>query len=68
MKTSKNMQPLLMATIIIQSVFIFMSFTSGKNEAKEEAIQSYSIDRRYYDGNYFYVLISGGEAKGFVVK
>lgn len=65
MKTSKNIQPLLIAIIIIQSVFIFMSFTD-KDEKEGEAVQSYRIENKYYNGTYFYVLTSGGEAIAFI--
>lgn len=66
MKTSRNIQPLLIAIIIMQSVFIFMSFTAKEEKTEEDAVQSYRIERKYYDGRYFYVLISNGEARAFL--
>lgn len=66
MKTSKNLQPLLVAIILVQSVFIFMSFTSKVEKTGEETTQSYRIEKKYYDGDYFYVLVSNGEAKAFM--
>jgi hypothetical protein len=62
MKNSRTLVPALLLVIILQSVFIFSSFS----EKEEDVVQSYKIERKYYHGKYFYVLVSGGEAKGFM--
>ena len=68
MKTSKNVQWLLIGIILIQTGFIFMSFTSKSEKTESEIFQSYKIEKKYYDGKYFYVLISDGEAKAFLFE
>lgn len=64
MKNSRSLVSVLLIVIVIQSVFIFSSFSSSEKE--EDDLQSYRIERKYYHGQYFYVLVSGGEAKGFL--
>ncbi|MEX0995937.1 MAG: hypothetical protein WDZ45_02675 [Flavobacteriaceae bacterium] len=64
MKNSNRLLSVLLIVIVIQSVFIFSSFS--ENEKEEEVVQSYQIERKYAHGKYFYVLVSGGEAKGFM--
>ncbi len=64
MKNSRSLVPVLLIVIVIQTFFIFSSFS--EKEKDEDVVQSYKIERKYYDGNYFYVLVSGGEAKGFL--
>jgi len=64
MKNSRTLVPALLLVIILQSVFIFSSFS--EKEKDEDVVQSYKIERKYYHGKYFYVLVSGGEAKGFM--
>jgi len=64
MKNSRSLVSVLLIVIVIQSVFIFSSFS--EKEKDEDVVQSYKIERKYYHGKYFYVLVSGGEAKGFM--
>lgn len=64
MKNSRLSVRLLLGVLALQSFFIFSAFTSGEKE--EDVVQTYKIERTYFNGTYFYVLVSGGEAKGFI--
>ena len=62
MKKQKRLLVVLLTIIVIQSAFIFSSFKTSE----KENLQSYRIEKKYANGEYFYVLISNGEAKAFV--
>lgn len=64
MKNSRFFVPLLLVVLGLQSIFIFSAFTPS--EKVEDVVNSYKIERTYYNGRYFYVLVSGGEAKAFM--
>lgn len=63
MKNSKRLTIMLLAIVLLQSAFLLSGFTSSKND---DNLQSYRIEKKYFNGKQFYVLISNGEAKAFI--
>jgi hypothetical protein len=66
MKNSRLLFFVLFFVIFIQSIFIFSSFTIRENN--KDTFQSYKIERKFYDGQYFYVLVNAGQAIAFIKK
>ncbi len=63
MKNLGSLVPILLVVIVLQSIFIFSAFTPV---VTDEVVQSYKIEKKYSHGQYFYVLVSGGEAVGLI--
>lgn len=63
MKTSKRLTIILMAIVLLQSAFFLSGFTTSN---KGENLQSHRIEKKYFNGTSFYVLVSNGEAKAFI--
>jgi hypothetical protein len=66
MKNSRFIFSVLFFVIVIQSIFIFSSFNIKEN--KKDTFQSYKIERKFFDGQYFYVLVNAGQATAFIKK
>jgi len=66
MKNSRLLISVLFLVIALQGIFILSSFTNKENN--DDTLQSYKIERKYYDGQYFYVLVNGSQAVAFSKK